>query len=95
MFVSAITPSELGINTDPSYFTTLAFVRKLILREQEAATKKGCNLSKVFTASSNVELEYEESPASEIQKNEPVLQIPQVCLQCILLLTNSIIALFF
>ncbi len=79
MFVSAITSSELGINADPSYFTSLAFVRKLIIREQDVAAKKGYNLCKLLT-SSNLDLENEEPVTDENQKSERVLQVPQVCL---------------
>lgn len=79
MFVSAITSSELGINADPSYFTSLAFVRKLIIREQDVAAKKGYNLCKLLT-SSNLDLENEEPVTDENQKSERVLQVPQVYL---------------
>ncbi|XP_046440285.1 E3 ubiquitin-protein ligase MYCBP2-like isoform X2 [Daphnia pulex] len=77
LFVSAITSSELGINADPSYFTSLAFVRKLIIREQDVAAKKGYNLCKLLT-SSNLDLENEEPVTDENQKSERVLQVPQV-----------------
>jgi hypothetical protein len=79
LFVSAVTTSELRINADPSYFTSLAFVRKLIIREQDVASKKGYNLCKLLT-SSNLDLENEETVTDEVQKSEPVLQVPQVYL---------------
>lgn len=77
MFASTITASDLRINTDPSYFSTLAFVRKLIRREQDAAAKKGYNLSKVLT-SSNLDFENEEKSIDEIQKNQLTHLVPQV-----------------
>jgi hypothetical protein len=54
-------------------------VRKLIIREQDVASKKGYNLFKILT-SSNLDLENEETVVDEIQKSEPVLQVPQVYL---------------
>ncbi|KAK4016037.1 hypothetical protein OUZ56_031000 [Daphnia magna] len=77
LFASTITASDLRINTDPSYFSTLAFVRKLIRREQDAAAKKGYNLSKVLT-SSNLDFENEEKSIDEIQKNQLTHLVPQV-----------------
>ena len=56
-------------------------MRKLIIREQDVAAKKGYNLCKLFT-SSNLDLEYEESVTDENQKSERVLQVPQVYMLC-------------
>lgn len=52
-------------------------MRKLIRREQDAAAKKGYNLSKVLT-SSNLDFENEEKSIDEIQKNQLTHLVPQV-----------------
>lgn len=74
--IPSIIPSELEINPEPSFFTALALVRKLILKEQEGAAKKGYHLSKLLTTPHS-DLENEEI-LEKIPKKEPCLSIPQV-----------------
>ena len=71
--------SDLELNIDPSYFTSLALVRKLVLRDQEAASKKGLNLLKLLP-NSNLEQDTEEQTEDEVtdQKGTAPAQIPQV-----------------
>lgn len=72
-----MTSSDLEINTEPSYFTTRASIRKLILKEQEGAIKKGTNLYKQL-ASSILNLENEEPQSEDPHKKELLVQVPQV-----------------
>ena len=72
-----MTSSDLEINTEPSYFTTRASIRKLILKEQEGANKKGTNLYKQL-ASSILNLENEEPQSEDPHKKELLVQVPQV-----------------
>ena len=75
---SSLSSCELELHVDPSYFTTLALVRKLVLKDEEAAAKKGVNLLKPIS-NSNLEPDVDdESIADECRKGETAIQIPQV-----------------
>ena len=75
--LSNLGSTELELNIDPSHFTSLALVRKLVLRDKEAAANKGLDLVKLLSGccldeDSDVQLE-----AGNVTK-ENLLQIPQV-----------------
>jgi len=69
---------DLELNTDPSFFSALAFVRKFVLRDQEAVSKRG-SLIKWFS-NSNLEPESQEliEDGHHNKQNEKIPQIPQV-----------------
>ena len=75
---SSLSSCELELHVDPSYFTTLALVRKLVLKDEEAAAKKGLNVFKPIS-NSNLEPDVDdESIEDESRKGETAVQIPQV-----------------
>ena len=69
----------MELNIDPSSFSAYAHVRKLVLRDQAAAAKKGIELSKLLT-SFNLDSPEEHVDTEDIRKN-PAQQIPQVCIE--------------
>ena len=75
---SSLSSCELELHVDPSYFTSLALVRKLVLKDEEAAAKRGLNVLKPIS-NSNLEPDVDdESIEDESRKGETATQIPQV-----------------
>lgn len=77
--LSNLSSAELELNIDPSYFSCLALVRKLVLRDKEAAANKGLDLVKLLSGCC-----FEEDPELQLESEnitkETLLQIPQVWL---------------
>lgn len=78
IFVPTICSSELAVNCDPSYFATLALVRKLILKEQESSIRRGCNLVKLLCCSDIIDTESEDTLGDDTERKELCIHIPQV-----------------
>jgi len=82
---STLSSCELELHIDPSYFTSLALVRKLVLKDEEAAAKRGLNVLKPIS-NSNLEPDVDdELTEDESRKGEKTIQIPQVLfLECLI-----------
>ena len=74
---STLSSCELELHIDPSYFTSSALVRKLVLKDEEAVAKRQ-NLLKPIS-NSNLEPEADEELIDdESKKSDNAFQIPQV-----------------
>ena len=76
---SKLNPSDLELNIDPSSFSSYAHVRKLVLRDQASAAKKGLEFSKLLSSFLIEPSEEQQQAEQEDTKKNSTQQIPQVC----------------